>query len=613
MLLPVDRALQTITPAALSFRDGALYSETYGDVYASAAGSLAQSRHVFIEGNDLPARFRDCALFTVVETGFGAGLNFLSTWQVFREHAPAHARLHFVSVEKHPFRPGDLQHILDLHPSLASLSLDLLSSYPPLVPGSHSLSFDQGRVNLLLLFGDAREQLSELDARADAFFLDGFAPAKNPDMWSAALCGELARLAAPGASLATYSVAGRVRESLAQAGFVPEKRVGFGPKREMLCGRYAGNWARPAPASRRIVVVGAGIAGSHCALALARAGHRVEVLEAADSPASGASANPAGLVRPFLSLDRGARSHFSLAAYLHAVRHYEKLNATAAGVWHRCGVLQLARDASHADKLSRALALLGLPEEIARRVDAQEGSRLCGATVTDPGVWFPSAGYLAGSMACRAALQAGGDRVQLRCDVRVAGIERIARTWHLLDAQGRATSTADDVVLANGYGAATLMKTALDLRPVRGQVSMLRAQGAGPVAAVCQEGYVTPAIDGLHIVGSTYDEGDDDLQHRNEDNQANIARAQRMLPMTFTQPDLCASRTWSGVRCVTRDRRPLLGPLDEGLHLNLALGSRGFTWSPLAAELLASSISGAPLPLPRNVLRALSPHRFVKS
>lgn len=587
-----------------------MYSETFGDIYASHAGGLAETRHVFIEGNDLPARFRDGMASTVIETGFGAGLNFLSTWQAFGEHAPANARLHFVSVEKHPFSTGDLQRVHDLHPSLASLSSDLLSGYPPLVAGFHSLSFDEGRVNLLLLFGDALKQLSELDARADAFFLDGFAPAKNPDMWSAALCGELARLAAPGASLATYSVAGRVRDALAQAGFVLEKRAGYGPKREMLCGRYPGNSVRPTLSRRRVVVVGAGIAGSHCALSLANAGHRVEVLEAADFPATVASANPAGLVRPFLTLDRGARSSFSLAAYFHAIRHYHALLGNDAAAWQRCGVLQLARDAVHADKLMRALALLALPEEIARRVESDEGSRLCGARVTEPGLWFADAGYLSGPAACAAALRVGGERVNLRFSTQVAGIKRVAQEMHLRNAHGNTIAIADDVILANGHLAAALIDSDLGLRPVRGQISMLRTQGASLIAAISQDGYVTPAIDGFHIVGSTYDEGDEDLRIRDEDHQANIERARCMLPETFAQADLCAVKGWTGLRCVTRDRRPLLGPLAPGLHLCLALGSRGFTWSPLAAEVVAAGVAGSPFPLARSVRRALAPERF---
>ena len=181
---------ETIRPASLSFRDGNLFSDTYGDIYASAAGGLAETQHVFLDGNNLPERFRNAALTTVVETGFGTGLNFLSTWQMFREHAPANTRLHFVSVEKHPFHGADLRRVLDSYPSLASLSQQLLAAYPPLVEGFHRLGFDKGRVSLLLLFGDAQRQLAELDARADAFFLDGFAPARNPEMWSEALCRE---------------------------------------------------------------------------------------------------------------------------------------------------------------------------------------------------------------------------------------------------------------------------------------------------------------------------------------------------------------------------------------------------------------------------------------
>jgi tRNA 5-methylaminomethyl-2-thiouridine biosynthesis bifunctional protein len=604
--------LDAITPATLSFRDGAPYSSLYGDIYASAAGGLAESRHVFIEGNGLPARFRDGTAAVVVETGFGAGLSFLSTWQAFREQAPADARLHYVSAEKHPLRRADLRRVLDLHPALASLSLPLLERYPPLVAGFHRLAFDGGRVSLLLLFGDAQAQLAELDAQADAFFLDGFAPSKNPDIWSAGLCRELARLAAPGATLATYTVAGSVRSALSQAGFAVARQPGYGTKREMLVGRFPGQRRPPQRPGGRVAVIGGGIAGSHCALALAGQGYQVDVIEAGVAPAAGASANPAGLVRPFLSLDRSARSAFTLAAYLHAVRHYRALSVASPGLWNGGGVLQLARDAGHADKLARALAQLALPEAAARAVDAAQGTALCAAPVGDPGLWFGGAGWLSGPEACAAALAAAGDLAQLRTGLRIARIVQSEGGLRLVDAAGALVAAVDQVILANGHAAKGLAAMDLGLRPVRGQVSFLAARGDGPKVAVCREGYVSPAIDGIHYVGATFDEGDDDPALRESDHRANVARARRMLPQTFGDAGIEPVGGWVGLRCVSRDRRPVLGQVAPGWHACVALGSRGFTWAPLAAEIVASGISGAPLPVPRSVAAALSPARFAK-
>ena len=250
-----------IEPAAPIFKEGAAFSETYGDTYWSLDGGLDETRHVFLSGNELPARWLARERFTLLETGFGTGLNFLCAWQRFRETAPAGARLHYLSVDKHPFRQEDLQHLYGQWPQLAPLGAALLDRYPPLIPGFHRLHLDDGRVALTLLWGEAAEMLAQVDARVDAFFLDGFAPARNPDMWDEALFAQLARLAAPGATFATYSAAGKVSRGMTAAGFAVEKKPGFGRKREMLCGRFAGTLQAEVRRERRALVIGGGIAG----------------------------------------------------------------------------------------------------------------------------------------------------------------------------------------------------------------------------------------------------------------------------------------------------------------------------------------------------------------
>ena len=221
-------------PAAAG--DGTPYSTVYQDVYHTAHGGLAQARHVFLAGNDLPTRWIGADDFVILETGFGLGLNFLATWQAWRE-SKANGRLHFVSAEKHPFRNDDLARLLAPYPELASLCNELLRQWPPLTPGFHRLHFDDGKLTLTLMFGDARELLPQLATAVDAVFLDGFAPARNPELWSPALLKTITRLCKNQATLATWSVAGEVRRALKQAGWKLERRAGFGGKREMLFGR----------------------------------------------------------------------------------------------------------------------------------------------------------------------------------------------------------------------------------------------------------------------------------------------------------------------------------------------------------------------------------------
>ena len=238
----VSAALQ---PAVLEFAaDGTPVSSAYGDVYHAAQGGPAQARHVFLAGNGLPARWAGRARFTVLETGFGLGLNFLSTWAAWRADPARCARLDFVSVEKHPFQAADLARAhagwFAAWPEAAALSAELCAAWPALAPGTHTLALAGGALRLTLLFGDACEVLPVLDLAADALYLDGFSPARNPELWSPEICAALARCTVPGASLATWSVAGGLRRALAAAGFALERRPGFAGKREMLVGRRMG-------------------------------------------------------------------------------------------------------------------------------------------------------------------------------------------------------------------------------------------------------------------------------------------------------------------------------------------------------------------------------------
>ena len=217
---------------------GTPVSEVYGDVYYSAAGGPAQARHVFLAGNDLPARWQGRARFTILETGFGLGLNFLATWLAWQDDTQRCNELYFVSLEKHPFHAPDLALAHAVWPEFALIAEELRRHWPPLVAGEHRLELAEGRIVLMLVFGDAVETLHRLDVAVDAFYLDGFSPAKNPELWSPALCDSLARLAVDGTTLATWAVAGKVRQALQAAHFILKKRPGFASKWQMLVGRY---------------------------------------------------------------------------------------------------------------------------------------------------------------------------------------------------------------------------------------------------------------------------------------------------------------------------------------------------------------------------------------
>ena len=604
--------IRPIEPAAPLYRDGAAYSESYGDTYWSLDGGLDETRHVFLSGNDLPARWQARGRFAVLETGFGSGLNFLCAWKRFRETAPAGARLHYLSVDKHPFRRDDLAALYRQWPELAPLGAELLKRYPPLVQGFHRAHLDGGRVALTLLFGEAAEVLVQVEARVDAFFLDGFAPSRNPDMWSEALFAQLGRLAAPGATFATYSAAGKVSRGMTAAGFAVEKRPGFGRKREMLCGRFGGMAEQETARERRALIIGGGIAGCLVAERLSARGWNIDLIERRDGLARETSGNPAGVLQPVPSADGNRLSRLTLAGFHYVLRRLQDFSSDPKLIWQQCGVLRLARDEKQVER-QRRIAESGLyPPEVLRWAGVDEASQLAGWRVPAPGWWFPQGAWVHPPALCDAALRASGDAVRLHAQCEVADLLRVGNAWRAVDAAGNVIAEAPVAILANGHLARRFaVSAALPLRPVRGQVTCIPAEGGRDIrVVVSREGYVTPACSfGVHVVGATYEEGATDTLAREADHRANLERLRNLLPDFAATVDPARVAGRAGIRTVGPDRMPLAGaiPGAEGLFGLLGLGSRGLVYAPLCAELLAALIEGEPLPLERDLAAALDP------
>ncbi|MBI4756251.1 MAG: bifunctional tRNA (5-methylaminomethyl-2-thiouridine)(34)-methyltransferase MnmD/FAD-dependent 5-carboxymethylaminomethyl-2-thiouridine(34) oxidoreductase MnmC [Betaproteobacteria bacterium] len=622
-----------IEPGRLDFdADGVPASPAYGDVFHSAAGGPEQARHVFLHGNGLPRRWAGRQHYAILETGFGLGLNFLATWAALRQDSSAPRRLDFFSAERHPLTRDDLQRAHQHWPALEPLARQLRAAWPPLMSGFHRLHLDGGRVTLTLLLGDALEALSRLDGCFDAIYLDGFSPSRNPHMWSPDLFAQLARLGCASATLATWSVAGEVRRGLTEAGFELDRRPGFGDKREMLVGRRSGPETGTAEraAARRAVVIGAGLAGSAVAERLAARDWSVTVLERQRTPASGASGNPAGILLPLFNLIDGPRARLSRACLLYALRHLGALADEGAPLRHQaCGVLQLARDADHAARQQRIVEALALPPSVLDYVDTAAAARLCSQAVAGPGWWFESAGWVCPPDYCAANLFRHAGCVDLRLGASASRIVGANDDWTVLDERGMALACAPVVILASGYEAAQLAQAKhLPLTPVRGQVSYLPASRTRPLRVpVCREGYVTPAIDGIHCFGASFATGIGDPRPTTADHDANLARLERVLPGFAAGTDAGTLQGRVGWRTATPDRMPMVGALSpadmadtpahvashrRGLHVLLGLGARGMVWGQLCAELLAARINGEPLPLERELVAALEVERFVR-
>ncbi|MGZ5081402.1 MAG: bifunctional tRNA (5-methylaminomethyl-2-thiouridine)(34)-methyltransferase MnmD/FAD-dependent 5-carboxymethylaminomethyl-2-thiouridine(34) oxidoreductase MnmC [Usitatibacter sp.] len=612
-------ARQVSLPTATIERtpDGTPFSSEFQDIYHATQGGLAQARHVFIGGNGLPQRWANRGHFAILETGFGLGVNFLAAWDAWRSDPSRPRRLHFVSVEHRPLTHHDLASALAPFSELEILARALVALWPPPLAGFHRLHFDGGNVILTLLLGDARELLPQLVAQADAFFLDGFTPAKNPALWSPELVRELARLAAPSATFATWTVAGGVRSALGDAGFSVQKRDGFGPKREMLTGTFQaqgagrGPEAKSAAAERRAVVIGAGLAGTLAAERLASRDWEVDLVDARGARSVAA----VGLVRPIVNLRDAINAQVSRGAFLYALQHYRGLQQDGYHlVWNRCGVLQLASDEEEAARFAAIAASQGYPDAFLQFVDQGRARELAGREARGPGWWFPGGALVSPESLAIASLAKAGARVRRTMGRAVDRIERDGSLWRALDAAGRVIAEAPTLVLANAADAKRLLPDArLTLSAVRGQVTYLPPSPSRTLGMIVSgSGYVAPLPEGGYSIGASYQHDDDDTSVRAADHRENLARAEAMLP-GFTQGvhpmDVGG---WTGFRTTVPDRLPIFGASAiEGIHVATGLGSRGLLWAPIGAELLASQLEGEPLPLSRDHAGAISPLRFL--
>ncbi|AFT87604.1 bifunctional tRNA (5-methylaminomethyl-2-thiouridine)(34)-methyltransferase MnmD/FAD-dependent 5-carboxymethylaminomethyl-2-thiouridine(34) oxidoreductase MnmC [Paraburkholderia phenoliruptrix] len=650
-----------LIPAVLSFRDnGTPFSPLYDDIYHSAVGALEQAHYVFLRGNALPERWHGRRVFTVLETGFGMGINFLVTWAAWRADPARCERLHFVSTEKHPFALADLRRAYAAilpDPAIAALADTLASEWPMLVPGTHRLEFDDGRVVLTLVFGDARQSLPNLRLRADAFYLDGFAPAKNPELWTPAVFKSLARLAGEGATFATYSSAGDIKRALTQAGFEYRKVDGFGWKRAMLVGHFAPRWRvrrhEPpvalgplAPGERHAMVIGAGLAGCALTERLAARGWRVTLLERHASVAQDASGNPAGVFHPMISRDDSVASRVTRAGFLYALRRWAALERLGhAPKRGGPGLLQIAENEDEARAMSEAIAALRYPPEFVTPVSADEAQKLAGTPLARGGWFFPQGGWIDPASLCAAQCAAAGDLLERRFGVDVARIEHSGDQWTVFDTAGEPLARAPVVVVASAHEAARLAGLRhAPTRSIRGQLTLL-PPGAAPSLAlpVIGEGYAIPLPDGVTLTGATYELDDAETSLRPAGHLENIERVAHMLPAfarsaahldPTNHADAASVTGRVAFRCVTSDRMPMIGniadetlaardaerlrgawPLDlpraPGLYSAFAYGSRGLVWAALGAELIASQIEGEPWPLERDLAEDIDPARFL--
>jgi len=637
-----------IEHAQLNWRDEQPESTQFGDIYFSVEDGIAETEHVFIQSNQLPDRLSELNQpnFTIGETGFGTGLNFLVARHHFLSTAQPQQTLHFISCEKYPMRLADLKRALSpigVKETFAEGVNQLVKLWPSALPGFHKLSFDNGRIQLWLLFGDAAQQLSQIDAKVDAWFLDGFAPSKNPEMWHDDLFKQLARLSDIGTSFATFTSAGIVKRGLQSVGFEIKKIPGFGRKREMIHGWFNQTqnsrtctkpWlARPEAKQRdsKCAVIGAGLAGATVAHALAQQGIQVDLYERAAKPATGGSGNPQGALYAKLPAVPTAASRLHANGLQFTINQLKALNLNDQLHADLCGVLQLAVSEKDQKLQQKLVEANNHPETLVHPVSAEQASELAGTTTEHSALFFPDSGWASPPKLIDFLLK--HDQILCHFNQAVESFDRDGTEW-LINGKSYA-----QVVICSAYETALLEGLAqLDVKPIRGQTSWCSAAETPNLkTVVCGEGYISPALKGQFCFGASFKVNDTSQDLKQEEHQHNLDLLQRALPTLY---ETVQSRELSGrasQRAGTRDYLPMVGPLCDterlieqyqrlsvdastefndtapwldGLYVSLGHGSKGLITCPIAAQIIAAQMTNQPYPLEQELVDALSPQRF---
>ncbi len=621
----------------------------FQDPYFCQENGLAESRYVFLQHNDLASRFSEYqGRFTVFETGFGTGLNFLACAKLFMQTASPNAWLHYISVEKYPLNTADLRQALGLWQEMSELAEVLLQDYPKRATGRHNLLWADKRMSLTLDFNDINQVLPHFHSPVQAWFLDGFAPAKNPDMWSDTLFVQMARINAltlelcpnTDISVATFTAAGMVKRGLLGAGFKVQKVAGFGHKRHMLKGVYqqtqgavpisymrVKSWHLPPLQQspiQQVTIVGAGLAGASTAYALAIRGYQVRVLDK-QGIAQGASGNPVGGLYIKLAVDEHSlHNQFYLAGYAYSLSLLPKL--LAAEHFQMCGLQQLAYSPKEANRQQRFLAQTQLPNSLVTASHYQ----------TTPSLLFAQGGWVSPVHLCQALLN--HPNIQVETD-ELLDFSMHDSGFRLHSQQGVQQTQA--LVFANANECASLLPAyQLPSKPIRGQISYIDASHSPDLKQVlCASGYLAPAKDGFHCLGASYQINDESTHIRHSEHLANL---QILTELSESWQKMAHSKHILGgrvgVRCCSPDYLPLVGaliepqaftqqfaklkhcahkpikqatPYSHRLYVNIGHGSRGLSSTLLCGELLARQIHLEPPPVSQMLLDALSPNRFL--
>lgn len=586
-------------------------SKQFGDVYFSKDNGLLETRHVFLNGNDLPerlAQLKPFEYFCVGETGFGTGLNILALWQLWKQVRPDNqSHLHAISVEKYPLSRPDLIRALRAWPELAEFSEQLIAQYPLAIPGCHRLTFAKERFSLDLWLGDAEDifPIIKKTQTVNAWFLDGFAPSCNPELWQQNVLDHIVRLSDYGTTFASFSVAGILKRGLKQHEISIARPRGFGHKREML----KAIWLNPeafteTPASlfkqKNIAVIGAGIAGLSVAWAFAQRGHQVSIFDG-NGAISGGSGNPLALLNPKLSVIQQSHEHLMTTCWQYALQHYAQFKAFRAlsveqfdlkhtGELQQLieqypdGVLQSPNLTDHKPISSQALNL------VLRHAGAVSPLQLSQEILAHPNIHL--------------------------IQTNITQLEETQDQIHIYAENGEQIAQVDHAIVCCARHSQDLFPEYPVLKPIRGQVSWVEnPQPLSPQQAYSYGGYCMQLDDQKLILGASFHPNRDDTEITQDDHQHNLNLLKQIAPKFAAQlPEIAHWQGRASIRAQSADYLPLLGKFqtNKEIYTFAGLGSKGYLFAPLCSEVLVAQILGEACPMPDSLVEKLQPQRLLK-
>ena len=564
-------------------------------------GDIDECEHVFIDGNNLKNRFRDLSPnsnFSIGEIGFGIGLNFLITCKAWLKYTEHNQVLEFYSFDKYIFELEDFNEFISSSSELKEYSEQLIKYYPKNIEGIQKISLFDGRISLNLVIGDISDTQEYIKSMAyiDAWFLDGFSPSKNPDLWSKELINSIGNTSYESSTISTYTSSGLVKRNLIDSGFAVRRTKGFAGKRHMLKGDALSKVSSKQGYSKKVAVIGSGITGCILSYLLAQKGIEVDLYEQSDSICAGASSHELLVTYPRLSAHDSAYGRFNLLSYVYATNFYENLKTQS---WKKTGVLILNHDEDTARR-QKALLERRSDGKIYRHLNYAEASELSGIEVKYDGLHFKDAGYVLPNELC--GFLTGSEKINVFTNSKIENLsgDGMKTTFTIRDEHFE----YDDVCLCTGSDSSELMN--IDgFSTKRGQVSHLESIGkiSRINLPICAKGYISPEVSNLHIVGSSYS----DHKHTDLTQEEHLSNLKKL--QTILDEDVKVKSGKVGLRAISKDHMPMVGKKD-GIFLNTCHGSRASVSAPICAEIISNLITEDAPPLQSRELKALCPLRF---